>query len=238
MLELVRRKEEKVLLERTNLKFDKICNLCSNFNAYVCIYPISKLSGYQRLSKELKKHKEFRIWYSSISSEDLNTYYYLINQIYNNIKNPTIYVIDASKHSNNINNILSCTEKEVEELPKYQQKLTSKEIETTINYWHQLQLEKGDLRLIKDKKLVSVSYEEINKEILERLSKYDEISILDFINKELLIPNLFFITEIYGTWNILIKRLINQNKIRIVRKEYQINSLGYKMQVEIIAKNP
>ena len=82
-----------------------------------------------------------------------------------------------------------------------------------------------------------MSYDNVDKEILERLSKYEEISILDFINKELLVPNLFSVTEIYGTWNILITKLINQNKIRIVRKEYHINSLGYKMQVEIIAKN-
>lgn len=237
MLELVRREEEKALLERTNLKFDEIYNLCSSFNAYVCIYPIPKLPGYQQLSKELKKHKEFRIWYSSTSSEDLNTYYYLINQIYNNIKNPTIYIVDVSKYNKNINNILSCTEKEIEKLIKYQRKLSLKEIEDTINYWHQLQLENGDLRLIENKKLISMSYAKVDKEILERLSKYEEISILDFINKELLVPNLFSVTEIYGTWNILITKLINQNKIRIVRKEYHINSLGDKMQVEIIAKN-
>ena len=118
MLELVRREEEKILLERTSLNFDEVCNLCGSFNAYVCMCPIAKLPGYQRLSKELKRHKEFRIWYSSISSEDLNTYYYLINQIYNNIKNPTIYVIDASKYNKDIANILCCNEKEVKELPK------------------------------------------------------------------------------------------------------------------------
>lgn len=230
MLELVRREQEKALLERTNLKFDKIYNLCSSFNAYVCIYPIPKLPGYQQLSKELKKHKEFRIWYSSTSSEDLNTYYYLISQIYNNIKNPTIYVIDASKHSNNI---LSCNEKEIEELIKYQRKLSLKEIEDTINYWHQLQLEKGDLRLIKNKKLVSVSYEEINKIILERLSKYEEISIPEFIGRELVANNLFSISDIW-LWHCLIGILINQNKIRVVRREYQKSLLGYQMQVEII----
>lgn len=237
MLELVRREEEKALLERTNLKFDKIYNLCSSFNDYVCIYPISKLPGYQQLSKELKKHKEFRIWYSSTSSEDLNTYYYLISQIYNNLKKPTIYIIDVIKYNKSIYNILSCNEKEIIELLKYQKKLSLKEIEYTINYWHQLQLENGDLRLIENKKLISMSYAKVDKEILKRLSKYEEISILDFINKELLVPNLFSVTEIYGTWNSLIKRLINQNKIKIVRREYQINSLGYKMQVEIIAKN-
>lgn len=235
MLELVRREEEKALLERTNLNFDKIYNLCSSFNAYVCIYPISKLPGYQQLSKELKKHKEFRIWYSSTSSEDLNTYYYLISQIYNNIKNPTIYVIDASKYSSNINNILSCTEKEIEEAIKYQRKLSLKEVEDTINYWHQLQLEKGDLRLIKNKKLVSVSYEEINKEILERLSKYEEISILDFISKELLVSNLFSISE-FGLWKLLIQILNNQNKIRIVRKEYPKKLPGFQIAFITISK--
>lgn len=233
MLELVRREEEKALLERTNLKFDYIYNLEQSYNAYVCINPIEELPGYKSLIKELKKHKSFRIWYSSTSSEDLNTYYYLINQVYKILKNPIIYVIDISQ--NNINNILNCTEKEIEESFKYQKQLSNKEIEESINYWNQLKLEKGDLRLIKNKKLVSISYEEINKEILKRLSKYEEISILDFINKELLMAQLFSITEAYGTWDILIKRLINQNKIRIVRREYQESLLGYRVQVEIIS---
>lgn len=233
MLELVRREEEKALLERTNIKFDYIYNLSSSYNAYVCIYPIEELPGYKQLEKELKKHKSFRIWYSSTSSEDLNTYYYLIDQIYKILKNPIIYVIDISQ--NNINNILSCTEKEIEESLKYQKQLSNKEIEESINYWNQLKLEKGDLRLIKNKRLVSISYEEINKEILERLSKYEEISIIDFINKELLESKLFSITETYGTWNILIKRLINQNKIRIVRREYQESLLSYQIQVAIIS---
>ena len=229
MLELVRREEEKSLLERTNLKLDYIYNLGSRYNAYVCIQPIEELPGDKELIKELKKHKEFRIWYSSTSSEDLNTYYYLIEKIYNNIKNPIIYVIDLPQ------NILSCTEKEIEEAIKYQKKLSNKQIEDSITYWHQLQLEKGDLRLIKNNKLVSISYEEIDEYILDRLSNYEEISIIDFINKELIVPNLFSITETYGTWNILIKRLINQNKIRIVRREYQKDILGYEFQVEIIS---
>ena len=59
--------------------------------------------------------------------------------------------------------------------------------------------------------------------------------MLDFIRKELLVPNLFSITEFNGTWNILIKILINQNKIRIVRRQYRENLLGYKVQVEIIS---
>ena len=231
MLELVRR-EEKSLLERTNLKFVYIYNLSSSYNAYVCINPIEELQGYKQLEKELKKHKSFRIWYSSTSSEDLNTYYYLVNQIYKILRNPIIYVIDISQ--NNINNILNCTEKEIEESLKYQKQLSNKEIEESINYWNQLKLENGDLRLIKNKRLVSISYEEIDEYILERLSKYEEISIIDFINKELLVPKLFSITDSYGTWNVLIKRLINQNKIRIVRKEYQENLLGYRVQDDII----
>ena len=120
-------------------------------------------------------------------------------------------------------------------ITKISKKLSNKEIEESINYWNHLKLEKGDLRLIKNKKLVSISYEEINKEILKRLSKYEEISILDFINKELLVPKLFSITETYGTWDRLIKRLINQNKIRIVRREYQESLLSYQIQVAIIS---
>ena len=233
MLELVRREEEKALLERTNLKFDYIYNLSSSYNAYVCINTTEELPEYKSLIKELKKHKSFRIWYSSTSSEDLNTYYYLINQIYKILKNPIIYIIDISQ--NNKHDILTCTEKEIEESLKYQKQLSNKEIEESINYWNQLKLENGDLRLIKNKRLVSISYEEINKEILERLSKYEEISIIDFINKELLVPKLFSITDSYGTWNVLIKRLINQNKIRIVRREYQESLLSYQIQVAIIS---
>lgn len=50
MLELVRR-EEKSLLERTNLKFVYIYNLSSSYNAYVCINPIEELQGYKQLEK-------------------------------------------------------------------------------------------------------------------------------------------------------------------------------------------
>ena len=56
MLELVRREEEKALLERTNLKFDYIYNLEQSYNAYVCINSIEELPGYKQLEIEVKTH--------------------------------------------------------------------------------------------------------------------------------------------------------------------------------------
>ena len=78
-------------------------------------------------------------------------------------------------------------------------------------------------------------YDKVDKEILSRLSKYEEISTPEFIGRELLAKNLFSISDIWFWQCCLIQRLINQNKIRIVRREYQLNSLGYQIQVEILS---
>ena len=236
MLELVSGEFEEQLLKRSSLSYEKIYNLenKSKRSLELCIGNIQDQEINQDLIDELKKHQEFSIWYSSLNTEELNNYYYLINQISTNIPNSTIYVIDTTKYKKEIFSLLSCKEEEIENLLKYQQKLTLEDIKEATDYWNNLVQENADLRIIENNKLVSLPYSKVEVEILTRLAKYKEIDLQEFIGTELLATNLFYIRN-GKTWEYLINNLINQNKIKTLRTETKLNSLGYKMTTNILS---
>ena len=64
----------------------------------------------------------------------------------------------------------------------------------------------------------------LSKEILERLSKYNEISIITFVANDLLVPKLFSFTDVF-TWDYLMESLIDEGKIKVIREEKQEDSI-------------
>ena len=228
MLNLVRTKEEKYLLESTLPKLN-VVSLELSLNKNISIKPISKPNII--LIEELKKQKEFCIWYSSNSAEDLNFYYYLIDVICENIDNPIINVINVYEYSKMLDSLLCCFYNQICRLAKRKKSLTKEKIQEDLKYYRML--DNSDLRAIKDKVLVSITYEEVSKEILERLSKYNEISIITFVARDLLIPKLFSFTDIF-TWDYLMESLIEEGKIKVIREEKQEDS-AFKIDTRIIS---
>lgn len=120
MLELVSSNEERFLLERSNLSLDKVCSLNLDIEEkWLCLGNITQIKGEKNLIKKLKKYQEFRIWYSSINTEELNNYYYLVNRIFTNIKNSTIYIVNPTNYKKEIYSIIASSKETVENLVNY-----------------------------------------------------------------------------------------------------------------------
>ena len=174
-----------------------------------------------------------RIWFSSIDSEDYNFFtfmVYLINKINKDIK---INIIDVGTIKP-IEKIvptwsISCYDtEEIKELLQFTRVLTQEEISDISDEWKRLEKENADLRIIENKKLKSVSYDFLDKRILEELSKNketDEIKLIsDMMCRE---RNDNDVGGIFGCLIIeyRIKELIKQNKIKIVREKLIMNAI-------------
>lgn len=215
------------------LNVGHINNLENIEKKITCDETINVKEKIEKLKEKLKQHNNVRIWFSSIDSEDYNFFHfivYLINKINKNIK---INIIDVGTIKP-IRKIVptwsvSCYDtEEIKELLQFTRVLTQEEISNISDEWKMLEQENSDLRIIENKKLKSVSYDFLDKRILEELSKnkeMDEIKLVsDMMCRE---RNNNDVGGIYGCLIIKyrIKELIKQNKIKIVRERLIMNAI-------------
>ena len=152
------------------LTYGKIKKIETKEHKKVSLNEFSPKEEYNKLAEKIANYDEIRIWYSSGDSEDLNTYYYLVNYLSN--KNKIIYSCDVC---NGCNFSLGCyTSDEIENLLLNTKKLTQEEIVNLSLIWKQLEEENADLRLIEDDKLISHNFNFLDNKILEKLSAYKE----------------------------------------------------------------
>lgn len=240
MLEITISGTDRMVLTKSNLfndndiidfsllfTYDKIKKIETKEHKKVSLAEFSPKEEYNTLVEKIANYEEIRIWYSSFASEDLNTYYYLVN--YLSDKNKIIYKCDVC---NGCNFSLGCyTSDEIDNLLLNTKKLTQEEIINISLSWEQLKEENADLRLIQDNKLVSYNFNFLDNKILEKLSSYKEpVKYYSFVGN-------LMSTKMYGLYSDLffsarIDYLIEIGKIEIVeiRKEKNIigELVGYK----------
>lgn len=235
MLNIVGTNAEKLLLERAYIPKSKIYSLDSDLDhgRELSIGKLDNLKDAPELINQIKLNSQIRIWYSSINSEDLNRYLYLISLISRINPNSTIYKIDITVYNPQIYGLIACTEENIKELINYQQKLTKTDIEIASYRWKELLKENADLRVKKDEILVSIPKEELEKRILEELSHLKERPVNYFIG-DLLAKNVYNIQS-YRTYEDLIASLIKKHKIQIVRTEKQKGIFEEELSINIIS---
>ena len=113
--------------------------------------------------------------------------------------------------------ISACTNKELSKYQDYQEKITESEIKIASNYWETLKKENADLRLIENNKLVSMPYKKLENEILNELSKYEEISEIKLL-AIVIVHNTLGIKD-FDPLKITLNKLIKNNQIKVLRTE-------------------
>ena len=203
------------------LTYGKINKIESQEYKKVSLAEFSPKEQYNELVEKIADYNEIRIWYSSCDSEDLNTYYYLVN--YLNSKNKIIYSLDVY---NECNSSLGCyAYEEVGKLLLNTKKLTKEEIINISSNWKQLEKENADLRLVEDNKLISHDFDFLDNIILEKLNSYKEpVRYYSFIGS-------LISSKIYGLSSDLffsarIDYLIGIGKIEIVEIRKEKNIIG------------
>ena len=152
------------------LTYDKIKKIETTEHKKVSLAEFSPRDEYNTLVEKIADYDEIRIWYSSCDSEDLNTYYYLVN--YLSDKNKIIYSCDVC---NECNFSLGCySSDEIHKLLLNTKKLMKEEIVNISLSWKQLEKENADLRLVEDNKLVSHNFSFLDNKILKKLKDYKE----------------------------------------------------------------
>ena len=230
MLEITISRTDRSVLARTNLfndndvidfsllfTYGKLNKIEAKEYKKVSFSEFSPKEEYNSLIDKIANYGEIRIWYSSCDSEDLNTYYYLVN--YLSDKNKIIYSCECDYS-------LACyTPDEINNLLLNTKKLAKEEIINISLSWKQLEKENADLRLIEDNKLVSHDYDFLDNKILEKLNTYMEpVNYYSFVGN--LISN-----RMYGLCSDLffsarIDYLIENGKIEIVERRKEKNIIG------------
>ena len=151
------------------LTYGKINKIETKEHKKVSLAEFSPKEEYITLAEKIANYNEIRIWYSSCDSEDLNTYYYVVNYLRD--KNKIIYSCDVC---NGRNFSLGCyPSDEIDNLLLNTKKLTKEEIINISLSWKQLEKENADLRVIEDNKLVSHDFDVLDNKILEKLNFLD-----------------------------------------------------------------
>lgn len=89
------------------------------------------------------------------------------------ILNNDISVVFTDDYSKDAFSLSSITPKEINDVLKYEKILSKDDIERYKNEWVELSKENSELRIIKDKKVISVSYDYLDKYIKECLVDKD-----------------------------------------------------------------
>lgn len=113
---------------------------------------------------EIDPNKSIRIWSSRKSIQEYLNFLYFCYKF----QGRNISVVFADDYSKDVYSINATTSDEIPEMLKYERKLTSKELDKYKEEWLSLVNENSELRIFKDKKVISVDYDYLN----EYISKY------------------------------------------------------------------
>lgn len=193
MLEVVVGSYEKDLLEETSL-FEKenivdvslllsignIKNLKKMNIRNVASYSIDVKEKIEELKQKISKSSSIRIWYSNLSNEEVCALYFIINLI-NDVKNTNIYVCNVA--SDKYFSLGNYSVSEIKNLLDKTRIMSQEEINLYVNSWNCLEEENGDLRIVRNNKLYSESFEYLHNDILCLLKKYNYISYYEFVGE-------------------------------------------------------
>lgn len=157
----------------------------------------------------------FRIW---SSKKDNDSYLLLLYVCYLlKDKNVNIHVVYSTDYNENALSISSIESKEIEEVLKYEKVLSFDEINNYAKKWCELVEVNSDLRIIENEEIINKNYSDYDDIILMYLSEENECSIAQLIAKLVIGHVINDVGDIVYLY--LINRLIDMEKIKVVKKE-------------------
>ncbi len=198
-------------------------------NALLNIGDLSNIKNYKiKIPKELHFYKnnqclkkETNIIIDNINKKNIirvwtghnHIYSYLIMLFVSSIikeYNYELYVLYCDDYNKDYPSPSVMCEEELEDLTKFEHKLTKEEIIVNSDTWENLVKENTDLRVIENCNVKSVSLDYYDKYILDTLKIMGEVKIVQLVGK--LMQNVYLQDILYVY---LINRLIKNNKIKI-----------------------
>jgi len=239
MLEIAISESEKMLLEKAGYEnVISFCLLLSYGNIKDLENQNEKTVGDIKvpIKKQLQKleqcnPKQIRIWYSSLDNEDVCTLYFLNSYFYQ--KNVQILACDVT--DKNHFSVGSYTAKEIRPLEKKTIVIKEPEQKQYNDEWIALVEENSDLRVIHNNSLKSVSFDYLDKRILDILKQYESVRYWKLVGKCMEERLCGFYGDIF--FSTRINELIKQNLIEVCEVRKEQNMIGeWKEQKYIRAK--
>ena len=167
----------------------------------------------EELFNNIDNNTKIRIWSSKASSSDYLLLPYLCNLLKDKCNNiSVVYSTDYNKEAWSINFLSS---REIKPILKYEKDLTKDEINNFSDEWEELVEANSELRILEDGKIVNKKYSDYDNLIINTLKG------LGRCKYAVLLSNLLernAINEIDDSiYFYLVNRLINKNKIKIVK---------------------
>lgn len=213
------------------IKFDMLFSICDlsninkniiNLNDEYCnlinselIYDVSNIYSLKNIIIDLKaainNKNKIRIWTSYNQIDAYLMFLYICN-FFSNI-DYDLYVLYSDEFDKECYSPACMNENELEKLLKFEHKLTKQEIKEYSNEWKQIVIDNSDMRVIKNGKAISVSFNYYDDIILNKLKELGEVKTVS------LVSNLMKDIHLYDTvFTYLIDKLIKDKKIIITNK--------------------
>lgn len=182
-------------------------------------YEIEK--WFQELHRLLSKVRKVRIWSSRVCSDEFLMFCFLCDYI----KEKEIYVTFADDFLEETWSIGCMTKEEVKALILKEHLLTKEDILYYQNLWKKVLEVNSEIRYMKQKEVVSVSFDYFTDIILEFVAKNQEISVCKLTATLMG----YRVIENFGTleYCYMIKRLITLGKLEVVDDGKELDNVKY-----------
>jgi len=148
--------------------------------------------------------KNIRIWTSRSSIHDYLGFLYFCYKF----KCENISVVFVDDYDKNMQTLGQAGNDEIDELLKHEKKLTTTEINQYKEEWLKLVKENSELRLFKDKKVISVDYDYLNDYIEEHYNSSDNKNMWRIIGSLMADDTENYLSDI--TYKFLLERFISK----------------------------
>ena len=174
----------------------------------------------KKLEKYIDEGYNVRIW---TSHYDINSYMlllYICNYIENKVE--SIKVIYSDDYDKKLYSLGCMKTEEIEKILSFEHTLSKDDIIKFSKEWKSIKNKKSNLRIIKNGKIKSVTYDYFDNEILNILNK-GQTSIISLAVE---LSNKYYLSETVFIY--LIIRLVDINKIKIIKQseKYIENIIG------------
>lgn len=194
---------------------------------YTQAYEYNFSEKIKQLDKAINNNEKIRIWTSHFDVDSYLLFLYLCDYLKD--KECALFVLYSDDY-NEYCYSPSCMDcEELENLSKLEHKLTKEEIGEFSKIWQDIKSKKCDMRILENKKIKLVSFDDYNEILINILKKQGEIRISELTA---LFMMQYYMSDLIVCY--LIKRLIKQNKIRITEisdERYFLN------KIELVKEN-
>lgn len=167
------------------------------------------LNEVTKIIENINKNNKIRVW-----SGRNDIYSYLIMLFISSIIKKydySLYAVYSDDYNKEYPSPAVMREEELENLTKFERKLSKKEINNNAGVWEKLVRENTDLRIIENGVVKSVSIDYYDEYILKNLKMMGEVKMAQLVGK--LMQNVYLQDILYVY---LIEKLIKDKKIKII----------------------